>query len=208
MSEAAAQIDETKKPRIYLHTVEIDITDEEAGARTKHLLDVLNKIDTIEADKQSRMSDFNSELKQLRKEAAKVRQAIKIGKERRDIEVYDVPEEKQNTIHIMRASDGKKVDERAMTLEDRMHAGKSKAEAEKAQKATESPAEQAAANDSGKPPGKADAAGKVTRIKASDVKKKQAQRDAKAAADKARAAADANDAKNSDDGNDGESESA
>lgn len=198
MSEATAQQTPPTPRKTFLHTIEVEISTEESAVRTKRLLDVLNEIDKIEADKQSRVSDFNAELKQKRKEAHKVRDAINLGKERRDVECYEVPEEKQNTIHIVRASDGKKVDERAMTLEDRMNLGKSKEDAKKAQAATESPASEGqgggAANDTSKA-----GVGKVTRIKASDAKKKRAQRDAKEAADKARAAADANEAKNDED---------
>lgn len=199
MSNAAQDTTETKR-EIFLHTVEVEISTEESGARTKRLLEVLNEIDKIEADKASRNSDFNAELKQKRKEAHKVRDAINLGKERRDIECYEVPEERTNTVHICRASDGKVLDERAMTLEDRMYAGKSKAEAEDAEAAVASPSEGqgGGANDTGKAKG----AGKVTRIRASDVKKKKAQREAKEAADKARAAADDNDAANSSDDED------
>jgi hypothetical protein len=206
MSEPAKAIDDTKKPRVYLHTVEVDITNEETAAHTQRLLDVLNKIDTIEADKASRVSDFNSELKQLRKEAGKVRQAIKVGKERREVEVYDQPDERRNIVFIVRASDNKVLDERAMTLEDRMHAGKSREDAKKAEAAAESPSTGTggAANDGSVPPGKANAAGTVTRIKASRAKKKreEREREAKEAADKARAAADAKDAENATEGDD------
>lgn len=203
MTEPAAAID-TNKPQTFLHTVEVDVSDEENDARIHRLIDVEHKINDTEADKASRNSDFNTELKQLRKEKNKLLDAIKTKRERKDVECYERAEERTNTVFIVRASDGKVIDERAMTLEDRMHAGKSKAEAEKSEAAVASPSEGkggGAANDEGKARA-ANGAGTVTRIRASDAKKKKAERDAKAAADKARAAADANDAKNAADEDD------
>ncbi len=204
---ATAEATEQKKPEIFLHTVEVEISTEEAAERTRRLLDVLNEIDTIEADKASRNSDFNTELKQKRKEAHKVRDAINLGKERRDVECYEQPDERRNIVFIVRASDHKVLDERAMTLEDRMHLGQTKTEAEKEAEAAASPAEKATegsgggADDANGKAGKAGKAGKgggatVTRIKASDVKKRKAEREAKDAADKAKKLADEQAAKN------------
>ncbi|HEX5865426.1 MAG TPA: hypothetical protein VF014_14435 [Casimicrobiaceae bacterium] len=197
MSQAAEATDTTKR-KLFLHTVEIDVSDEEHDARIRRLIEVEHKINDTESDKASRVSDFNGELKQLRKEKQKLLDAIKTKRERRDVECYELAEERTNTMHICRATDGKVLGERAMTLEDRMNLGKPKADAKAAQAATESPSDTGkgggAANDKGK--AKATSAGNVTRIRASDVKKKKAQRDAKEAADKARAAADANAAKN------------
>lgn len=173
MAQAAAETTQNTPRKTFMHTVEVEISTEESGERTRRLLEALNEIDKLEADKASRVSDFNTELKQKRKEAHKVRDAINLGKERRDLECYEVPEERTNTVHIMRASDGKKVDERAMTLEDRMHQGKSKAEAKEAEAAAASPAETAASE--AKPEG-----GNVRRIKASDVAKERKKRKDKA----------------------------
>jgi hypothetical protein len=192
MSNAAESIDPSKKPETFLHTVEVDITSEETTARTQRLLEVLNKIDTTEADKASRVSDFNGELKQLRKEAGKIRQSIRIGKERRDVECYEQPDFRRNIVFIVRAEDNKVIDERAMTLEDReqeLPLNKGKADTDPANEGDDKPATEP----------KAAGAGKVTRLKASDVKKRKAQRDAKAAADKAREAADAHDEENASD---------
>lgn len=212
MPEATAETT-TKKPEIFLHTVEVEISSEEAAERTRRLLTVLNEIDTIEADKASRNSDFNTELKQKRKEAHKVRDAINLGKERRDVECYEKPDERRNIVFIVRASDHKVLDERAMTLEDRMYldGGKSKAEA----KADEAPVEGSGGGGADEAEGKAGKAGKagkgggatVTRIKASDVKKRKAEREAKEAADKAKKLADEQDAKNADADDDSDDDS-
>ncbi len=209
MPEAEA-IDTTKKPETFLHTVEVEITTEEAAARTKRLLEVLDEIDKIEADKASRVSDFNVELKQKRKEAHKVREAIHLGKERQDVECYEKPDERRNIVFIVRASDHKVLDERAMTLEDRMYLGgepptendgASKPKSGKGKKGTAAATNEASAAAEAStgegaatetnPPG-----GKVVRIKPSEAKKRRAEREAKEAAAKARALADENDAAN------------
>jgi len=205
MPEAAAAAE--KKPETFLHTVVVDVPTEETGARMTRLLEVLNKIDATEADKASRVSDFNAEIKQLNKEAHKLREAITTGKERRDVECYEQPDERRNIVFIVRASDGKVIDERAMTLEDRQ-------EPLPFDKATDVPS-----GNSGNPVGAGEdagekgatgsggggeenakagkgGAGKVVRIKPSDAKKRKAAREAKEAADKARKLADANDAAN------------
>lgn len=202
MTEAAQAIDETKKPETFLHTVEVDIADEEMTARTQRLLDVLNKIDTTEADKASRVSDLNSELKQLRKEAQKIRATINTKRERRDVEVYEQPDFRRNIVFIVRASDGKVIDERAMTLEDR----ESELPFDKKKGAENDAGDGASGSGGGEATEDAEiqkqsdaaaaknkGAGKVTRIKASDVKKRK---EARAAADKARELADQKDADN------------
>ncbi len=203
MPEASQAIDTTNKPETFLHTVEVEISNEEAGARTKRLLEVLNEIDKIEGDKASRVSDFNTELKQKRKEAHKIRDAIHLGKERQDVECYEQPDERRNIVFIVRASDHKVLDERAMTLEDRMYLDKGKAPAAAADE-PEAAAEGSGGGGDGEAEGKAGKAGKagkgggatVTRIKASDVKKRKAEREAKEAADKAKKLADEQDARN------------
>lgn len=212
MPEATAE--QTQPRETFLHTVVVDVPTEETGARMTRLLEVLNKIDATEADKASRVSDFNAEIKQLNKEAHKLREAITTGKERRDVECYEQPDERRNIVFIVRASDGKVIDERAMTLEDRMYSGADKAKAEAAEREANGSTSDApppgGANDGedkgadavggsgggGTETAKASGGGKLVRIKPSDAKKRKAAREAKEAADKARKLADENDAAN------------
>lgn len=174
MSEAA--VDATKKPQIFLHTVEVDVSDEETTARTLRLVEVDRKINETEADKASRVSDFNGELKQLRKERNKLLDAITNRKEKRDVECYEQPDERRNIVFIVRASDGKVLDERAMTLEDRQTPLPFKQKTPEQQEADAA----SAAAEAGDGESEVPKAGRVRRIKASDAAKAREARSAKA----------------------------
>lgn len=195
MSEAAENNDNTKRPDIFLHTVEVDVSDEETTARTLRLVEVDRKINETEADKASRVSDFNGELKQLRKERNKLLDAITNRKEKRDVECYEQPDERRNIVFIVRASDGKVLDERAMTLEDRQTPLPFKQKTPEQQEA-DAASEAAEAGDA-QPEKAKPKATKVVRIKTSDAKKRK---EAKAAAEKARAMADEHESGSDDDG--------
>lgn len=117
MNEAAAQTE--TNPKIFLKTVEVEVSDEENTLRLVRLAEVDGNINTTEADKASRVSDFNSDLKQLRKERNKLLEAITTRREKREIECYQVPDERRGIMATIRKSDGKVIDERALTIEER-----------------------------------------------------------------------------------------
>lgn len=173
-------------PDIFLKTVEVDVSDEEYTARLERLAAVDNSINDTEATKASRMSDFNAELKQLRKERGKLLDAIRSRREKQDVECYQVADERRGIMATIRKSDGAVIDERALTLEERQ--GKFPFEENReGMKARdeEGGGDEREPRDTEAPPGFGDEgdeapakpkAGKVVRLKASDVKKRKAAR--------------------------------
>lgn len=189
MTAAAEQQQDidTKPPKVFLRTIEHDITDEENSLKKNDLVALELKIDSVKLDKQSRNSDFNAELKQLNNQRAALLGTIQTGREKREIECYEVPDERRGIMAILRADTKEVIDERALTLEERQ--GKFPFE-------ERTPAHQSAEDDDSdehpdteRPPApdedttaaKKGGAGKVVRIKASDVKNKRAARAKKAA---------------------------
>lgn len=190
-------------PEKFLKTVEVDVTDDENMERLKRLAVVDRKIKDTEAEKAGDVSKHNETLKQLRKEQGKLLDATTTRREERDVECYNERDDRRGFMLIKRASDGVVIDERAYTEAERnaeLPFDKVKPEApkEKTPEQLEADAAGAAAeagapapDDSAQgaggaseaPAGKAasgkSGAGKVVRIRASDVQKKKAARDAK-----------------------------
>jgi hypothetical protein len=212
MSQAAA------KRHTFPKTIEIEITDEENTLRMKQHLDVEFKIDAVKAERAATVSEFTQQLKDLRKQRGELITTIQSKKEKRDIECYQEPDYRRHCMVIKRADTDQVIDERALTAEELQESLPGTKDS-KGGKKPEAAAAPAAAGDGGivdnnyKPDGHVEGAaqgkgggepattnkggaGKVTRIKASDAKKTKAKREAKAAADKARAIADQNDADN------------
>jgi hypothetical protein len=117
--ESAAEANDEQAPEVFLRTIEVEVSDEENTLRLVRLAQVDGEINNTEAAKASRVSDYNAELKQLRKDRNKLLEAITSRREKRDVECYQRADERRGIMAIIRKSDGKVIDERALTIEER-----------------------------------------------------------------------------------------
>lgn len=199
MSEATAETHDidTNPPELFLRTIEHDITDEENSLKKNDLVALELKLDSVRLDKAKRASDFNAEIKQLNNQRSALLGTIQTGREKREVQCYEVADERRGIMAIIRNDTKEVVDERALTLDERQ--GKFPFEDVRGRQANdddEPAGADAAGSDTPPPPADGPAeggtdeaaseqkaaggAGKVTRIRASDVKKKKAERDRKA----------------------------
>jgi hypothetical protein len=183
------------KKNTFPKTIEIEITDEENTIRMKDHLEIEFKIDATKAQRAAKMAEYNADLKALRQQRSELITTIKSKKEKRDIDCYQDPDFRRNIMFTKRADTDQVIDERALTLEERQETlpgTTAKPAKPKAPKGSEDPV----VEDDYKPEGHVEgkpgekptedagattAGGKVQRIKASDVKKKKAERAKKAA---------------------------
>lgn len=189
MTEAAAAT--ATPPETFLKTMEVDVTAEEQGERKDRLVVVDRKILSVKAEKASKSSDYAQEIKTLEKERLALLEAIGTGREKRDVKCYLERDDRRGMMLTKRVDNNAVIDERALTLEERqvdMFDDKAPESGEAAVHDTERPpAEEAPDADGteGGPEPEAAAAstvGKVQRVKASDVRKRKAARQAKAEA--------------------------
>ena len=208
MNEAAAAVETEPKPETFMKTMEVDVTAEEQNQRKDRLVAVDREIINVEAEKASKSSDFSTQIKTLKKERVALLQAIGTGRERREIPCYLERDDRLGVMRTKRVDTDAVIDERALTLEERQTELFDDDEAKTDDGDTERPpagdgdepeqvgsAGPDAEDDA--PPTDADGAGdgeaegdaeqattaptgKVTRIKASDVRKKAAERKRKA----------------------------
>jgi hypothetical protein len=145
------------------------------------------------------MAEFNADLKALRQQRSELITTIKTKKEKRKIECFRDPDFRRNTMFIKRADTGAVIEERALTVEERQET--LPGTTTKPDKAPKPGSEDPVVPDDYKPDGHVEGAAaegqgggateepqsgkggadKVTRIKASDAKKRKAERAAKAA---------------------------
>jgi hypothetical protein len=193
MSEVAAQI---RPPEKFLKSIEVSVSDDENTAKLQRLAVVDTKIKDTEAEKAGDVSKHNESLKQLRKEQRKLLEAIQTKKELRDIECYEKRDERLHKVTIHRADNDMQVDERPMTAQElggeptpakpnkpakppkaKKQAdlpGTAKGETTGAGGETERAEDETIERESAA--AKGSGVGKVTRIKASDAKKKSGER--------------------------------
>lgn len=175
MSNAAAATTERKT---FFKTVEVSVGEAESNLHKDRLVAVDRSIISTEAEKATAVSKFNDELKQKRKERIKLLDAISNGREQRDIECYQVADERLGTMFTRRVDTDQVIDERALTLEERQGKFPFKEGDKKPADGAEASATsgEAAGDDKATPE---PAGSKVKRIKASDVPKAKAARKAK-----------------------------
>lgn len=178
MQEATA---ETRPPEVFLKSIQVDVSDDENTARLNRLAEVDKKIKTTEAEKAGDVSKHNEQLKQLRKEQGKLLDAIETRKEVREVECYERRDDRLHKVQILRRDNDQVVDERPMTAAElqtelpfKNGAAAAPAPTDE-ERADDQAIEQQSAAAQGKGGG-GNGAGKVTRIRASDAKRKSTER--------------------------------
>lgn len=103
----------------FMHLVEVAMSDEDTGAQKNRLVEVDRKILAVEAEKAGAVSDFNKELKDLRKERVAILDVIGTGKERKQIACYEERDDRRGHMLTRRVDTDEIVDERPLSASER-----------------------------------------------------------------------------------------
>lgn len=103
----------------FMHMMEDSLSDEETLAKKDRLVDVDRKILEVEAEKAAAVSEFNKELKELRKERVTLLDVIGTGKVKREVECYEDRDDRRGHMLVRRLDTDEVVDERPLSASER-----------------------------------------------------------------------------------------
>lgn len=104
--------------RTFGYLVDVTLTDLEIKAQLERNADIDRKMIEIKGQKALANSDFNGDLKVLRKEQETLLTSINTGKTKIEVQCYNEKDERRGMMLTMRADNGFIVDERALTADE------------------------------------------------------------------------------------------